>query len=505
MRIKRIQVILYKLFHGAFGLLLLALLAAGILSWQYHGSAAFVAALVLGAGLLAALHFAGPRIDAMPVRRFHLLFGGIAVFYLALLVVLGTAMAEVLISDMGVVYDTLTEFLAYGHPLENNDYYIICNNNLGLALLLYAFYALAGVFGIAPDGGPGIMAGICLNAVFIFAAVVLLACAAKKATEKNSVKLLFLVCAILFAPLYLWAPYFYSDTLSMPFLAGAILLYLCWREKPCLPYAVGFGGLVFLAYAVKGSLVVVLVAALITLLVAPPPGVGKKQLAAGALTMLLGFGVLWGGYQLFQQRYLDWSDREEVCFPTELWLCYGSHGTGDYADEDAQDCRIQPTLTDRQVLMRERITQNYTSRTPVGNLAFIFRKAVSTWTDGEYGAQEYLAAPLRTTFAARFTLYGQPGFMPLLYYCQAWQYLLLLLCGIGSLLALRTTPQDIAGFMPRVALFGAMIFFSFWETKSRYALHFSPVLLFCAVLALATLTGLKKKSPAPAREEATVS
>lgn len=498
---------LYRLFHGAFGVLLAVLLGLGVAAWQYHGIAALAAAAVLGAVLLAGLWLIGPPLNALTARRFGLLFGGLAALYLVLLLVLGNAMAEVLISDMGVVYDTLPEFLQYGHPVQNNDYYIICNNNLGLALVLYAFYALAGRFGIVPDQGAGITAGVCFNALCIWAAVLLLTHAARLLTGKRSAQLLLLVCAGLFAPLYLWTPYFYSDTLSMPFLAGAIVLYLHWRQRPSPATALGLGAAVFGGYAVKGSLVVLLVAALITLLLAPPPGATRSQLAAGAGAILLGFGVLWGGYQAFQARYLDWSDKEEVCFPTELWLCYGSHGTGDYADEDAQDCLLQPSLADRQALMRQRIAQNYTARTPLGNLDFMLQKAVRTWTDGEYGAPEYLATPLRSTFMGRFVLYGQPGFMPLLYYCQAWQYLLLFLCAANCLLALRggVRGPGAAGFMPRLALFGAMLFFSFWETKSRYALHFAPVLLLCAVLALVTLADrLPGRRKAAEKEAATV-
>ncbi|MDD4849440.1 MAG: hypothetical protein PHO10_01925 [Gemmiger sp.] len=495
-----VQGVLFKAFHGVFALLLLFLVVAGVASWQYNGPAALVAGLVLGLMLALGYRLAAPLVDALPAGRFRLVMAGVAAAYLALLLVLGNAMAEVLISDMGVVYDTLAEFLAYGHPVQNNDYYIICNNNLGLALVLYGFYALAGWFGIRPDAGAGITAGICLNCVCIFVAMLLFSYAARLLASKQSVQLLFLCCAALFAPLYLWSPYFYSDTLCLPWLAGALVLYLRWQQSPGLSpgWALAFGGAVFVGYAIKGSVVVVLVAGLLVLLVAPPKAATRTRLAGAAAAMLFTFVGLWGGYQAFQAQYLDWADREAVCFPTELWLCYGSHGEGDYADEDANDCRLQPTLDARQALMRQRIAENYAARTPVGNLDFILHKAVRTWGDGEYGAPEYLAAPLRPTFAARFVLYGQPGFMPLLYYCQAWQYLLLALNAVGALLALRggaASPLR-AAFLPRLALFGAIFFFSFWETKPRYALHFAPVLLLCGVLALAQLATRRQKAPA---------
>ena len=494
---------LFRLFHGAFVALLAVLLAAGAVGWQYNAPAALAVAAALGAALWLAMRRLGPRVDAMPNKRFRLWYGGLAAVYLAALVVLGNAMAEALISDMGVVYETLTEFLQAGHPLANNDYYLICNNNLGLALVLYGFYAVVGLFGIVPDGGAGITAGISFNCLCIFAAVLLLGRAVGLATGRKSVKLLFLVMTFFFAPLYLWAPYFYSDTLCLPFLASAVLLFVRWRQKPGAGRALALGAVIFLGYAVKGSLAVLLAAALLGGAVLPPKNLGGRRLAVFLLAMLVGFMVPWGGYQRFQQGYLDWTDREAVCFPTELWFCYGSHGEGDYSDEDVQACEALPTLAERTVLVRQRIAENYRARTPAGNLSFILHKAVRTWDDGEYGAQEYLASPLHANLTSLFTVYGQPGFMPMVYYCQIGQFLLLALCAAGSVLAAVRRGGGLygaAGFYPRLSLFGVMLFLSFWETKPRYALHFAPVLLFCAALAVAELAALRPRAARPAPE-----
>ena len=101
------------------------------------------------------------------------------------------------------------------------------------------------------------------------------------------------------------------------------------------------------------------------------------------------------------------------------------------------------------------------------------------------------------------TVYGQPGFMPMVYYCQIGQFLLLALCAAGSVLAAVRRGGGLygaAGFYPRLSLFGVMLFLSFWETKPRYALHFAPVLLFCAALAVAELAALRPRAARPAPE-----
>ncbi len=483
---------LYTAFHAGFGIWMLALLALCCLTWAHNAPAALAAAAVLGAGLVLVWRRLGPWLEALPAHRFRLLFGAVAALWLVLLLAAGNLLREVLISDMGVVYDTLPEFLASGHPTVNNDYYIICNNNLGLALVLYAFYAFVGLFGIAPDLGAGLTAGICLNAAAIFAAGLLLCRTARLVSGRQSAALLTLLLCTAFVPFYLWAPYFYSDTLCMPFLALALALAAGYRQRPRLWRAADLGAAAFAGFAVKGSLAVVPVAAVIVLLTEHTGG--RRRAAAAALACVLSFAGLLAGYRLFQRQYLDWSNEEAVAYPTELWLCYGSHGDGDYCQADVDICNALPTLTARRAAMRRELANNYGGRGAAQTLAFEARKAARTWGDGLYDAEEYNATPYLTGPLLFFTLRGQGGHMPLVYWAQAWQYLLLALTGLGALLVCRRRagPELDGGFFARVSLFGVMLFLSIWETKARYALHFAPVLLLCGALAAEALSPPQK-------------
>ena len=222
------------------------------------------------------------------------------------------------------------------------------------------------------------------------------------------------------------------------------------------------------------------VAAVIVLFLEQERPDGKRALAA-ALACAAVFAGLLAGYRVFQRQYLDWTNEEAVCYPMELLLCYGSHGDGDYCRADVDLCDAQPTLAARRAVMRRELAKNYSSRGAAETVTFEFRKAARTWGDGLYGVEDYNAEPYLTTALQFFTLRGQGGHMPMVYYAQAWQYLLLGLTGVGSLLAARR--RD-GGLFARVCLFGVMLFLSLWETKARYALHFAPVLLLCAALAL---------------------
>ena len=176
-------------------------------------------------------------------------------------------------------------------------------------------------------------------------------------------------------------------------------------------------------------------------------------------------------------------------FPIELWFAYGSTGDGDYNDPVCQAAKDLPTMANRRQMLRQFIIEQYSSRSPLEQLEFMTRKAAITWGDGMYDAQEFLATPLKANWTHRFILEGQPGYMPMVYYCQAYQFLLMGLVLAGAVGAVRRArPGTLT--LARVSVFGLMLFLSFWETKARYSFNFTPLLI---LLATATLWRLARQ------------
>ncbi len=470
-----------RLFCLLLGGILLAILVSSVIHWEYNGPAALAAGLALTGGMGALLHFAAPAAGRLSPGRFRIFLGLGLLVYGLVLAILGTLLAQVLIMDMDYVYRSLPEFLE-GFPLgQSNFYYIICNNNLGLALLLAAVYR---VTGISPEGAAGLETGILFNCLMIWLTVLLLCRCARLLTQSNGAVLGVFLISAFFLPFWLWTPIFYSDTLSMPFILLAVVCFFRFRLSG------RWGGFwlaasalaAFLGYAVKGSAAVVVPAVMIWLALEHLDGL--KAALRQAVLYLVCFLVLVGGYKAAQHLWiLDYTDSEEYALPTELWLCYGSHDDGDYSQEDYDYCASLPDLESRRKAMRQRLWENYSSYTPGELAAFELHKATLTWGDGTYGFTEYLAAPQKANWTAFFTIQGQPGYMPLVYYCQAYQYMLLLLTAAGALVNLAH-PWPSGRSFSGLCLLGILFLLSLWETKARYALHFSPLLLLCAACAL---------------------
>lgn len=469
--------------------------------WRYNGKAALLAGLVLGAAAILVLSRLRGRIDRLSDRHWRLLKGAGLALSAVLLAAAGLITAQVLIMDLDVVWQSLPDFLDSIFLERYNVYYLECNNNLGLALLLAGFFRLLAPFGIAPGTPVGMAAAILFNSLALWITVVLIVRAAGLLTGRRIGEFCALALCLVYLPFYLWTPVFYSDTLVMPFLMGTVVLFLQFRAETRprvrLGLAAAMGVLSFFGFAIKGSLAVLLVALPIQLLLEQ---VGSlEQAARAAVLLLITFAVLFTGYRTWQRHeVLDYTDYETYGFPIELWFAYGSHGVGDYDPGDFEACIQMPTVTQRKEVLTQRLRQNYSSYSPMQLAQFMTRKAVVTWGDGKFDADQFTATPQRANWTARFTLQGQPGYMPMTYYCQALHYLLLGLTVFSGLLPLMRGDRP-GGLAPvQLTLFGVMLFLCLWETKARYVLHIAPCLVLCGAVMLTTLAGgLEKLSVVP--------
>ncbi len=489
---KRLRQSFWVLFTASFGVIWLG----AVRHWSHNGWAALGAALVLGAGALGLLCGLYRRLTALsPAAARRWLAAGLLLHGL-LLAAAGLLLAQVPIMDLEVVWQSLPDFLDSPFLEAYNIYYLECNNNLGIALLLAGLFRLLAPLGIRPATPERMTAAILFNCLALWLTTALVCRAAWRLTRSLGGALTALALCLVYLPFYLWSPVFYSDTLAMPFLMGALAVCLRYQDtaKPRtrLALAAAMGALVFGGFAVKGSLAVLLVALPLHLVLERTGGL--KSALAGAAALLLTFGLLLGGYRLVQRQVLlDYTEYDRWGLPIELWFAYGSHGTGDYSREDYEACMELPTVELRQQMLRQRIRQNYASRGLGEQARFFHAKAVRTWGEGLFNAEEFTRTPLRGNWTAFFTVPGQPGFMPLVYLCQALHLLVLGLTVVSGLRALLQRDDPGGLFPAQLALFGVMLFLSLWETKARYALHFAPVLLLCAVTTLWGLAAEKGK------------
>ena len=486
------QKTLTRIFYAGFALLWGWIFINSVMRWSHNGLAALCVGLGMTAVFWALDRYLLTRLDRVSQKCWKWGFGAVFALYAVAFCWMAWLMAEVPIMDHEVVLRTLPSLMETGRFGPFSGYYIVCNNNLGLALLLGGWYKLASIFGFAPGNDlAGVLPGIVLNCIAILGSVALLCKIARRVFGSNrSVALTFLLAAG-FAPFWLYGPCFYSDTLSLPFGLLAVLAFTYWakEERPAVRLALlaGMAASAFVGFAIKGSVVVVLAALVIQFFLQKPPMRALQSAAA----LVLVFAAMLFGYKVMQRGgIIDWTDEDKLTLPLSLWFCYGSHDEGNYSQEDVDLATSVDTLAEREELIAQRIRQNYASYSPAELAEFMTKKAAITWGDGLYNAEEFLETQQRANWTHFFIIRGQPGYMPLVYYCQGYLYMLQLLMTLFLVSRIKDgEPNTLT--LCAMSVLGLVIFLSFWETKARYAFQFTPFLL---LLAAAGVLWLNRKT-----------
>lgn len=442
------------------------------------------------------LRVATPRLDALSKKqetRIALMALGL---YTLVQLVLAWFLLAIPISEFAIVLEAVHHLVETGTLGPFNGYFSTTPNNLGILMLLYLLYKPLSLLGITPGTiGIGVgdvlalhnaptaalYAGALLGVASVVGGIYYIWRLAQLLFQKPSRSLLTLLLCLLFAPFLLWTTFFYTDTLSIFFPAAVLYQYLkscgaTGREKWLRLAATAI--LCFLGIKMKTTLLLLVPAICIHLLMCLPV---KKNLGSGAaiLGMLL---LLHGGFELYirNNSWYDYPPERVTSYASE-WLMMGSHGDGDACQcEECNRVRTSGTPAQRNRLAWAWTLENYASYSPAQLVSFMTHKAVLTWGRGDYEALDY-AMNARQDNAARIFLHpGGALRAPLQYYCSTYN-LMLLAAFLASLFSGIRRGRFSSFSVVHLCLFGALLFFSVWETHARYLLNFTPLILLCAV------------------------
>ena len=172
-------------------------------------------------------------------------------------------------------------------------YMIRYPNNLALMFILSFLYRVDFLI----TGYVSNYIAVILNTLAINASVLMAVLLAQKLFG-NKKALMTLVLCMLFLPYYTYTPYYYTDSLSMPFFVGGIYLFFSAlkSERKYKKYVLMLicGALLMLGFKVKGSVAILLAVAVVYMLLK----CSIKRFACFALALLIGFGSVYGAYTM---------------------------------------------------------------------------------------------------------------------------------------------------------------------------------------------------------------
>ncbi|MFI3169170.1 MAG: glycosyltransferase family 39 protein [Faecalibacterium sp.] len=512
-----------KISKGLLAAMLLLILGLFVANAFSVAGAAIAVLLLLG---LVALWQGIPR---LPVKTVKIAAAVLLVLYAILLLAAGFLLAVEPAWDFGRVYAGALDIAENGAVTYTLEYFLESNNNFFVTYLLAYWFKIASVFGLAP-----LYAGILLNCVAIWVSVAVLFWVVCKEWDLHH-GLLFLVFCLGFLPLYTYAPIFYTDTLSLPFVSIGVWLWQKIREKSNLGWLLLLGVNGFVGYQLKASVGILYVAMLLFSL-ARPTRAKCLRLLIVALTMVL-LAVGYSGL-LKATKVIDLTEIDRYRLPYEHYVMMGLAGTGGYNSSDHElSTSIEDLQTRKETNVAE-IKARLADYGVGGYLAFLAGKIEYTWLDGTYYAPWKLSIdPLQTNDLSAFfridgqhyNVYntlaqgGQIAMLLLMLFAALWYTAQSLPSFVASLLQKKKTQaaaistaatSEQATVMPHklrfgvvtsgealigllaLSVFGLFFFLLIWETRSRYLVNFTPVFLLLAQNGLAQIR-LPRRQVAP--------
>lgn len=505
--------ILNRIFHIVF-FVLFGIVYVGILTTGYenndlgYSSAertcavvfSFVLLLVLGAVYIRLLTYnnqsklrSKPKISDRQVVIF--IFASVGVL-LVLQLLAGYFLQMKPVTDLQFIERYSRDFASTGNfDLIQKDcgkgsvYLIRYPNNLALLFLLSVVYRVCNlIFGHIPSLVP-----VIINALAINISVLLTVFTARKIFGNRRAVFVLLLC-FLFAPFYTYVPYYYTDSLSMPFCIGAIYLFVLAvsSEKKIKKYVLFAlsGVLVFLGYKLKGSLIILLAVILIYVFLK----MNIKHIVCIALAVIAGFASTAAIYTVTfnSMNIVTEEQSEKYEYPYTHWIMMGLNGLGHYNLKDSNYTDSFDSKAEKQEANIKEIMSRIEDFGPGGLTEHLFNKAVWTWEDGTYYISHHIEDYRRENILHSLVLEKGENYIYFFVYSNGFQLLLIFLILMSILKGCKDPYVNILTLFKGI-IFAAFIFFLIWETRSRYLYNFTPLFMLVAVDGLDFIVSAMKR------------
>ena len=442
--------------------------------------------LLCFAGLLLLMR--GARALAPWVERHErTVLAGAALFYLAVQLIMGCVLRFEPVTDAEQCFTAaqlLVDHGTFGDSERSLIYFTRYPHNLGLVYALAGIFRFFGFFG----WGDRFMQAVLVASLLFTLGLLASARLCKRlggALAQTRVLLLFASCL----PFLYASSELYTDAFSLAFPPVIVLCAVRAREADSRRgralFALAFAASSFVGAQLRFTSIIAAIACLIALLLQKRP----RLTAACALALACAFAAGGAGMDAETARHLSDEQLEQNELPKLHYIAmglpvqedegYGQYGSGgwllfstSFEDPDARDA----------ALLEEVIDRIYYVRYPSRLLSLLSRKNLSTFGNGAFLLNEIIEAdahepdnPVKQVIFEGGALYGAYYHLTTALFCAQ----LLLACAACAQ-AVRRKDTRAAAVM--IALLGAFLFLSMWETRGRYFFQFEMVLLCAAAL-----------------------
>ncbi len=417
---------------------------------------------------------AAPRSDFYYQRAF--MFALLA--YLGVQLIVGPMLMVTPSWDFGAVYNT-----AISGEVQPSAYVNLFPHNALFTYVCTLYYGALLRAGVTPAP----LYALFFNVVVIDASLCLLFAALRRLFDAHTA-LWASLAAFAFAPLLAYAPIAYTDTFSLLFVCGALLIEATLSKEEGLSLrrmlllTVLEGVIIGLGFKVKASVAIIAIAAVLSFVAFVDRARLKQWLLRGAtlilallLTMTISEGIMKAA------RVYDPAQSDQARYPYTHWIMMGLKDVGGWNQADVDFTSFFPTYSEKAAATKLNINARLRAYGFSGLIRHQNEKIAFTWTDGTYTSSNKLSRqPLHDYAVTQLFAEGgdaQPAFQ---WYCDVYHCILV----IGVMLSFAAflfKPQNRMHFLVSLAVAGLTAFLMIWETRARYLLHFYPLMLVAAI------------------------
>lgn len=398
-------------------------------------------------------------------------------------------------SDLGFVDKAARDFCQtwdkkdlYNHlPERHENYFVRYTNNQAILIILSVIYKVCNtVFGKMPYLVP-----VILNTLGLNLSVILMYFIAKKIFRNNITPLFCGILASLFSVFYTYTPFYYTDSMSMPFVMGTVLLFLrgldSKKKVNSVIQLILSGFLLIIGYKIKGSVIILIPAFLLYLIVFTKKfnmlkNIGKfSSLIVGCVIMSIISGAVINSFDVATKDEL-----EEIQFPPTHWIMMGLHGRGNYNADDFWFTVKSGNYEQKKKANIEEIKNRISDYGIYGNIEHLATKLSWTWWDGTYMIGYYIKKGSDTPL--RWFISHSKVFKV---YCSLCHFVLLfsvLYSFIRGAFAKRINRE----ILLKIIFCGIYFFLVIWESRSRYLVNFTPLFILIVAASIRDISFLKK-------------
>lgn len=374
--------------------------------------------------------------------------------------------AQMADSGDGIIKNAVTDTVVDG-------YFAKYSNNHFVVLFLSQFFRLVKFLG----GNDFRFWARILNVVFIDLSILFTYFIAKKLGKQkhaDTVLALLFVCPTT----YVWLFWTYTNTLSLPFTMGLILLFLYTNHKQDklsnLSLGAVMGILAAIGFHIRPTVIITVIALCVTRLFFPKRTntfYGKRALAWCA-TFGLCFLLSCCTLTAVTTKHLQDPSRTGE-FPITHWLMLGLSDDGRYNFDDVDYTMLYDTKEEKEAANIEEIKKRLTSRSPKELFLLGCKKLYNVFGDGsdQYTQQDTYQEHQTKWFEI---LYGSKNSLPRLY-CKMFRLMEIFFLLVCIFRTIRT--KDTSRYVLLVNYLGAMLFFLLWEANKKYNISFEWILL----------------------------